>query len=334
MTVVGAGLAGLLVVATCAATTYWAVKQRVAIRRSLRGGGRGPDRILLPGGMVLPRLMFPLVSLLPGTGRTSWSVMLWNRVTSADYPVCLGKLNALNPQRSDTAEEVIRGILSGALSQSVTNVPTEKPLDFFLADSDPLGASECCVSIQNRGDVVAPRKHRDSGTPPANDHQGLLVFLDPSRVADSHKQQFFAVLGKRLEPPVRRGNSRAAPVAICVTKIDLLVNQRYAEGDAVWRFYTELGDIGWGMDVESIDCRSDCVRRLCDTVWPGWEIERTLADRFGGRCMFFPLTPIGLDEPGETDLSKRNLAPVGILHPLMWLVHMNGYIVLPKRSTR
>jgi hypothetical protein len=73
------------------------------------------------------------------------------------------------------------------------------------------------------------------------------------------------------------------------------------------------------------------MRQLRDTIWPGWEIERQIDDLFGGRYMFFPFTPVGLDGLGE-DLANRVISPVGILHPLLWLLHMNGYPVLQSRA--
>jgi hypothetical protein len=40
------------------------------------------------------------------------------------------------------------------------------------------------------------------------------------------------------------------------------------------------------------------------------------------------MTPVGLNEPGETDLSRRTISPYAILEPLLWLLHMNGYPTL------
>jgi hypothetical protein len=40
------------------------------------------------------------------------------------------------------------------------------------------------------------------------------------------------------------------------------------------------------------------------------------------------LTPVGLEGARETDLSNRVISPVGILDPLLWLLHMNGYPVV------
>ena len=99
------------------------------------------------------------------------------------------------------------------------------------------------------------------------------------------------------------------------------------------QFYADLEDVGWGMDLHSIRLRSDLMRDLRNTVWPSWEIEKAIDDLFGGRYMFFPLTAYGLNEVGETNLKRRNLGALGVLHPLMWLLHMNGYPVLPERPT-
>ena len=110
-----------------------------------------------------------------------------------------------------------------------------------------------------------------------------------------------------------------------------MVNQPYADphgGGAVEKFYHDLGELGWDLSVETIEARSRLMGQLRDTVWPGWQIERQIDDLFGGRFLFFPLTPVGLDGLGERDLTRRTIAPVGLLEPLLWLLHMNGYPVL------
>ena len=73
-------------------------------------------------------------------------------------------------------------------------------------------------------------------------------------------------------------------------------------------------------------------QKLCGSIWPEWENGPRTEKAFGTRLMFFPMTPAGLNEPGETDLGKQTFAPVGILQPLLWLLHMNGYMTLPSRT--
>jgi len=88
------------------------------------------------------------------------------------------------------------------------------------------------------------------------------------------------------------------------------------------------------MDLHSMVARSTLMRNLRETIWPGWEIEQTIDQIFGGRYMFFPFTPVGLDGMGQDwTAGTRPIAPVGTLHPLMWLLQMNGYAVLPSTIT-
>jgi hypothetical protein len=128
---------------------------------------------------------------------------------------------------------------------------------------------------------------------------------------------------------------RHTPVALCMPKIDLLVNvEAFQSGEAsgdVQRFYEELDEIDArypAMSLARIRARSDLVARIRDAIWPGWKIEAQIRSTFGGRFMFFPLTPVGLGELGQADLRDRVLQPYAILEPLLWLLHMNGYPVL------
>jgi hypothetical protein len=65
-------------------------------------------------------------------------------------------------------------------------------------------------------------------------------------------------------------------------------------------------------------------------MFPGWNVERALRESFGGRYMFFPMSAVGLEgaELGVEDLSRRTIAPCGMIEPLLWLLHMHGYCVL------
>jgi hypothetical protein len=126
------------------------------------------------------------------------------------------------------------------------------------------------------------------------------------------------------------GQQLRLPVALCVSKLDLMVNQLYADMDGdgvISKFYKDLAEIGWELNLESIEARHQELAKLHQTVWPGWSIERQIGDLFGGRHKFFPLTPVGLNGLGVEDLTQRVIAPVGLLEPLLWLLHMNGFRV-------
>jgi hypothetical protein len=102
-------------------------------------------------------------------------------------------------------------------------------------------------------------------------------------------------------------------------------------GNLAAEFYAELSRIdpsGESLSRQVLRDRSQATARLRKIIWPEWEIERQIDDLFGGRYQFFPLTPVGLDGRGETDLSLRTISPFGLLEPLAWLLQMNGYPVL------
>ena len=99
----------------------------------------------------------------------------------------------------------------------------------------------------------------------------------------------------------------------------------------VQQFFSDLhsvDDSGNSMSLKVLLEKSRLVSQLRDQIWPNWEIERQIRGLFGDRVMFFPMTPVGLNNPGEIDPSQRTNNPYGILQPLMWLMHMNGYPVL------
>ncbi len=133
---------------------------------------------------------------------------------------------------------------------------------------------------------------------------------------------------------VKAGRRLRLPVALCVSKIDLLARHDYRleDGrDAIAAFYEDLARIdpsGESTALAVLEERSQLTQRLRNVIWPGWQIERQVDDLFGGRFAFFPLTPVGLDGRGETDLSLRTISPFGLLEPLLWLLQMTGYPVL------
>jgi hypothetical protein len=89
--------------------------------------------------------------------------------------------------------------------------------------------------------------------------------------------------------------------------------------------------MGQAPSLRLIQQRSRLVARALPQMFPGWEVERKLRQHFGGRYMFFPISSVGLDQVDEDDAAARPLAPFAVLDPLLWLLHMHGYCVLPLR---
>ena len=173
----------------------------------------------------------------------------------------------------------------------------------------------------------------------ALDADGYFLFLDPTESSDVQATALADFQEDvRVVKQQPKGQSLNCPVAICVPKIDLLTTMHYADtgpSGPISSFYDELKEIdskGRGVCLKSIRARSEAMKRLRDTIWPGWQMEQKLRELFGGRYMFFPLSPVGMSELGETDLTQRTIEPYAVLEPLMWLLQMNGHPVL-SRST-
>ncbi len=283
----------------------------------------------------VPKLCFPTLGV-PSAGKTHWLAMVYRELMKGNAPdsVEFARIRSRSSEDFDRVVEEILAYKQGPAATKVNSLP--KPLVFNFIDQDRMGRSNILVNIFDySGEVLRGMTLEDHQRQRAFTADGYFYFLDPTKTADEQTKPLANFRQDvRVVKKLRAGQQIRCPVALCVPKIDLMTTEPYADpsgGDAVSDFYRELAMIGWEMDVRSIAARSALMRRLRDTIWPGWEIERQIDDLFGGRYMFFPFTPVGLDGLGE-DLGNRVISPVGILHPLLWLLHMNGYRVLPSHA--
>ncbi|HEV3343409.1 MAG TPA: hypothetical protein VG125_23760 [Pirellulales bacterium] len=278
------------------------------------------------------KLCFPTLGI-PQAGKTHWLAMVYRELNRGNYPDVI-QFERIRSTSSDDFDIVVDEILNkklGPMATQVGRIP--HPLIFNFLDHDRFGTSNVLVNIFDySGEVIRSQTIDDRQRQRALDGDGFFFFLDPTEPSETQSQ---ALAGFREDlrriKDVRAGQQVHVPIALCVSKLDLMVGQSYADphgGGAIEKLYRDLGELGWDMSVSTIEARSKLMSRLRDTVWPGWQIERQIDDLFGGRFLFFPLTPVGLDGLGERDLSRRTIAPVGLLEPLLWLLHMNGYPVL------
>lgn len=289
---------------------------------------------------TLPKLSFPTLGV-PSSGKTHWLAMVYRQLNqNQDVPPEV-EFAKIRSQASEEFDRIVDDILLSKRGPAATQTSVlPHPLVFNFVDQDRLGRSNLLVNIFDySGEVVRKTSLDDHQRRRAFTADGYFFFLDPIKTSDEQTAPLANFRQDvRIVKKLRAGQQIHCPVALCVPKIDLLTGQPYADpagGDAVDLFYREIGEIGWGMDQKSIQARSTLMRNLRDTIWPGWEIEKTIDDIFGGRYMFFPFTPVGLDGMGEDwTAGNRVISPVGTLHPLMWLLHMNGYPVLPRAAAK
>lgn len=286
----------------------------------------------------VPKLCFPTLGV-PSAGKTHWLAMVYRQLNRGDFPAEV-EFAKLRSRSSDDFDHIVEDMLASKRGPAATQQNAlPKPLVFNFIDKDRLGRSNVLVNVFDySGEVLRAFTLDDYQRRRAFTADGYFFFLDPTKTSDEQTAPLSNFRQDvRIVKNLRAGQQIRCPVALCVPKIDLLTSQPYADpngNDAVDHFYRDVAEIGWGLDEPSIAKRATLMRSLRDTIWPGWEIERQIDDLFGGRYMFFPFTPIGLDGIGaDWTTGNRIISPVGILHPLMWLLHMNGYPVLPKHAT-
>jgi len=283
----------------------------------------------------LGKLCFPTLGV-PQAGKTHWLTMLYWELNRGNYPRSI-RFEKTKSHRSEEYDVIVEEILTTRIGTAATQrdrIP--HPLVFNFQDRDRWGRSNVLVNIFDySGEVTSDMGVEDYRRRRALEGEGFFFFLDPTYPSEPQAKALADFREDvRLVRGLRAGKRVRIPVALCVPKIDVLAGQSYAlpdGGDAIGRFYDDLSEIdptGEAMTEKVIEARSRLTARLSDTIWPGWQIERQIHDLFGGRYMFFPLTPVGLDGRGETDLSLRTISPFGLLEPLAWLLEMNGYPVL------
>lgn len=287
---------------------------------------------------AMPKLFFPTLGV-PRAGKTHWAAMAYWQLNRGNHPpaVRFERVRPIEVASGEDFDRIVEQILISRLGTTGTQgARIPHPMVFNFRDRDRWGLSSVLVNLFDySGEVTATLGVDDYRRRRALEADGYLFFLDPTLPSEPQAKalaEFREDL--RLVKGVDSHRKLRLPLALCVSKIDLLAGQSYASpdgGDPVAAFYDGLARIdptGEAMTLEVFEARSRLVARLRDTIWPGWQIERSVEELFGGRALYFPLTPVGLDGRGEKDLSLRTIAPFGLLEPLLWLLHMNGYPVL------
>ncbi|MBL8829575.1 MAG: hypothetical protein JNM18_21530 [Planctomycetaceae bacterium] len=98
--------------------------------------------------------------------------------------------------------------------------------------------------------------------------------------------------------------------------------------DVVSTFHRELRGAGDDWNLQTLEVRSRLTARLCQIIFTDCLIEQTIHRFLRSPYLFFPLTPVGLHDMHEPDLSRRSIVPFGIAEPLLWLLQANGYPML------
>jgi hypothetical protein len=289
------------------------------------------------------RLCFPTVGIR-SSGKTHWLAMLYRQIKTSNVQVA-SRIEKISSREDERFDELVREIVYNLGHPGPTIfLYLPYPLTFHVNDQDPLGKSRTMVNMFDfSGELtdfsIYGQTEQNEFRRRALLCEGFTLFLDPTQVTRGSVsiiddqidalaqfvQEMHAMRGIPEEQPID------LPIAVCVSKIDLLVKENpigTAGQDLLDNLRATMGQVP---SLGVIQQRSRLVARALPQMFPGWPVERKLRENFGGRYMFFPISSVGLDQVDEDDAAARPLAPFAILEPLLWLLHMHGYVVLRWR---
>lgn len=277
-----------------------------------------------------PKLYFPTLGHID-SGKTFWLAMAYRELIIGNYDSQV-QFRPIRCEQAKVFAKLVQEIIDTKIRPGATQTHSiPHPLVFNFRDNDFWGKTHTLVNIFDySGEVTQGMNVDHPQRQRALTADGYFYFLDPTKTAEEQAKALVDFHEDVKLITDATGGKFQAPVALCVSKIDLL-NKPLGSGTEVDDFYDELEGIdpsGEDKSLGAIKARSELIRDMKNAIWKKWNIETQIRELFGERFMYFPLTPVGLNEPGVEDLDQRQITPQFILQPLLWLLHMNGYSVL------
>ncbi len=287
----------------------------------------------------LPRLCFPTIGA-SSSGKTHWLVTIYDLIRRAHLPVPVSIQRA--PSLADEQfDRLVQAVIEHRHAPAATvHTGLNAPLMFHVRDNGRWRTKEAMLNLFDfSGEVMDQHINVDLLRHRALLMDGFVLFLDPTQVhgggSDLSIRDQINQLGRFYEElcdirGLAVGQKVPTPVAVCISKLDLLKTKNPMAGQAIPWLRTLRETMGRPVDLALLHTRSRLCEEQLHLIFPSWDVPRTLREKFGNRFLFFPLTPVGLEESelGVTDLARRTIVPFGVLEPVLWLLQMHGYRVL------
>jgi hypothetical protein len=237
--------------------------------------------------------------MAPAVAETHLIAAASRELTAGHYPI----RGSTTPSVATTAIEQISGAILDERRPPSPTPPGMLPVPLVIRDRDPFGKSDLLVTVG------------EGATPVAGRHaNGYVLTFDATQPLVAHRKWLAELIASRI-----LGRS---PIVLALTKIDLVA------GRETGRFFADLAAIeptGRSTNRSVLRLRSARTARFVGVIWPGWDVSADLGRR---ELPWFPVSPVGLNEPGESDLRRRVIEPFATLEPILGLVHACGYPVL------
>lgn len=310
-----------------------------------------------------PKLSFPMIGC-GSAGKTHWLLNIYslNKISalSVKKKSALFSVSVIpNEEFNDRIKYINITKTSGGNTKQTTIDKTIPPLIFSLNDNQnlPLGFPDLLRSkgislcFDYAGELMDEKiKYKDLNDMVSRSN-GIVLFLDPISI-DSKQIEFtdwknnftdFVLVNNNYDTQYQTNiinktyadfiiardlaepNPLDLPVAICLSKIDLLPFQGPLKGTYGEKFLTEIENCKhpankWSLT--TIMKRSNLIRDYLPLIFAHKGMIEIFDQKFGSNYMFFPVANRGLDP----DLSFGD--PFGVMEPLLWLQHMHGFNVL------
>ena len=289
----------------------------------------------------LPRLCFPTIGVREA-GKTRWLAMASHRLGRGEYPPTMA-LQRVRAERGEYVDRLVADIFDREPLADIFDrepvaealpYPIPRPLVFSFLNRDPWGWYSVLLNLFDYSGDVTSQSRGDLSRQRAIEADGYLVFLDPTQPADQQSKALTEFAEDvRLLRGLKPGQHVNVPTAVCLSKIDELLDRSAVIGSGVQRFFARLQEIdpsGRSLRRSVLRQRSQLTADLARHVWKNWDAERVLRDFAGKPYAFFPLTTLGLRPPGQSGGADSFIDPFGTIEPLLWLLEMNGHLVLER----
>lgn len=277
-----------------------------------------------------PRLSFPTIGA-PAVGKTRWLAMAYHRLVRGEYPPSIA-LKRIRTESGEQFDRLVSEIMDHQPMPAILPYAIPRPLVFDLRDRDPWGRGAAVVNVFDYSGQVTSLPFSDPSRQRALIADGYIIFLDPTQGADVQAKAMTDLAEDlRLVGGLKPNEQSNIPAAICLSKIDELLDQGDTIGSGVDRFFEGLQEIdpaGRSLRSSVLGARSRLTADLARVIWKNWDVERYFRELFGNCHAFFPLTSTGLRPKGQAGGQDSFIDPFGTIEPLLWLLHMNGHPVL------
>ncbi|TVS19436.1 MAG: hypothetical protein EA424_08500 [Planctomycetaceae bacterium] len=294
----------------------------------------------------LQKLYVPLVGR-GQVGKTLWLAAAYQSILFNQYDARLDltrlKMGGLGPDQKDTLDEILEQIKKtgpNSVSPSVADLP--EPVIFRFEDRDSLCRSGALLTVADfAGEVMTNYPPQHPLRRRMLHADGVMLFIQlqtPNRSVEENIEAAWKQI-EAINTFVAQASagSRTVPVAICVSMLDeLLPADRDQKGEQQ-EFFHELARLERSRPagrhrVELIEARHVLTQQLVRALWPG-DLTRELNKLTGRQFRYFPVTSFGFNRPldPEPESGKRPgpIKPWGELEPLLWILHMHGFVTFP-----